>query len=44
MKNEDSQEKNIADTIKFALTWFIVAAPLAWGVFQTYQKALALFR
>ncbi|MBD2723007.1 MFS transporter small subunit [Hymenobacter armeniacus] len=26
------------------LAWLFVGVPLAWGVFQTFIKALALFR
>ena len=27
-----------------ALVWSLVGMPLAWGVYQTLQKALLLFR
>jgi hypothetical protein len=30
--------------VELALAWFVVAAPLLWGVAQTFNKALALFR
>lgn len=28
---------------KLALFWLIVGLPLAWGIWQTLQKSLALF-
>jgi len=30
--------------IKLLLAWSIVGVPLAWGVWQVFQKSLALFR
>ncbi len=30
--------------VKTALAWFAVGAPLAWGVWQTFVKALAIFQ
>jgi hypothetical protein len=30
--------------VKLALAWSIVGIPLAWGVWQVFQKSLALFR
>ena len=30
--------------IRLALSWLWVGIPLAWGVFQTAQRSLALFR
>ncbi len=30
--------------ISIALAWIAVGAPLAWGVYQTVIKSLALFR
>jgi hypothetical protein len=30
--------------VKLLLAWSIVGVPLAWGVWQVFQKSLALFR
>jgi hypothetical protein len=30
--------------IAAAVAWLLVGAPLAWGVFNTVKRALALFR
>lgn len=30
--------------VKLVLAWSIVGVPLAWGVWQVFQKSLALFR
>ncbi len=32
------------DGFKLALSWLWVAAPLAWGIFSTVVKSLALFK
>ena len=29
---------------RLALSWAIVGIPLAWGVYQVFEKSLALFR
>ena len=29
---------------KVLLLWFVVAIPLAWGVFKTLQNAMKLFQ
>jgi hypothetical protein len=29
---------------KLILAWALVGIPLAWGVWQVFQKSLALFR
>lgn len=29
--------------VAIAVAWIWVGVPLAWGIFQTFQKALALF-
>lgn len=31
------------DSVKLAVSWALVAAPLLWGVMQTVAKAAALF-
>ncbi|SFQ77357.1 MFS transporter small subunit [Hymenobacter arizonensis] len=31
-------------TLSLALAWVFVGVPLAWGVSQTFIKALALFK
>lgn len=33
-----------ADRAWLAFCWLWVGVPLAWGVFETVQKSLALFR
>ena len=30
--------------LRLVLAWSLVGAPLAWGVWQVFQKSLALFR
>jgi hypothetical protein len=30
--------------IGLTLAWLLVALPLLWGIWQTLQKAMALFR
>ena len=32
------------DGFKLALSWLWVGAPLAWGIFSTVVKSLALFK
>jgi len=29
--------------LKLAISWFIVAVPLAWGIWNTLQNAMKLF-
>lgn len=29
---------------RLAISWILVGVPLAWGVFQTFLKALPLFQ
>ena len=41
-QNDDKTGKG-NDTVKLALAWLAVGIPLAWGVVQTLEKALALF-
>ncbi|MFC5848198.1 MFS transporter small subunit [Deinococcus petrolearius] len=31
-------------TALIAVTWFVVAVPLLWGVWETLVKVVALFR
>jgi hypothetical protein len=31
-------------TVKLVGAWLLVGLPLAWGVWQVFQKSLALFR
>ncbi|WP_460613367.1 MULTISPECIES: MFS transporter small subunit [Hymenobacter] len=33
-----------SSTVSVAIAWLIVGIPLAWGVTQTFVKALALFK
>ncbi len=40
-QNEGNGQTN---PLQVALTWLFVATPLAWGVLQTVNKSLALFR
>ena len=40
-QNEGNGQTN---ALQITLTWLFVAAPLAWGVLQTVNKSLALFR
>lgn len=30
--------------VRLVLAWSLVGLPLAWGVWQVFQKSLALFR
>lgn len=30
--------------VAVTLAWLLVAVPLLWGIWQTLQKAMALFR
>jgi hypothetical protein len=32
------------NAVRLALAWLFVSIPLAWGVFQTLQKAVKLFQ
>lgn len=46
---ENTEEKRIDDGKKtsaaaVAIAWLLVGIPLAWGVFQTFTKSLALFQ
>ncbi len=38
----DNGVKTSAAAVAFA--WLLVGIPLAWGVFQTFTKSLALFQ
>ena len=46
----DNQKENRVTTdkktpaIAVALAWLLVGIPLAWGVYQTFIKSLALFQ
>ena len=40
-QNEGNRQTN---ALQITLTWLFVATPLAWGVLQTVNKSLALFR
>ena len=41
MSNTDKTKGT--DTVKLALAWLAVGIPLAWGVVETLEKAMALF-
>lgn len=41
MKNEPISSNTI---ILLAISWLWVGIPLAWGIYQTYLKSVALFR
>lgn len=36
--------KSRAEVLLLIVSWLLVAVPLLWGVYQTYQKSLPLFR
>jgi hypothetical protein len=36
--------ESTSSPVSIALAWIAVGAPLAWGVYQTVIKSLALFR
>ena len=42
--NQDQDGQSPTTPLQVALTWLFVATPLAWGVLQTVNKSLALFR
>src|SRR5580765_1950207 len=42
-KMENENEKH-TPAIAIAFAWFLVGIPLAWGVYQTFVKSLALFQ
>ncbi len=43
--DETGQESLSTNTIiKLVIAWLWVGLPLAWGLYQTYEKALPLFR
>ena len=42
MPNDSEPSKALI--IRLALAWTLVGTPLAWGVWQVFQKSLALFR
>lgn len=42
MENNENQV-NENHAVLLVLFWAYVLIPLGWGVFQTFQKALALF-
>ncbi|MDT5295183.1 MAG: hypothetical protein QOJ76_2063 [Acidobacteriota bacterium] len=29
---------------RLAISWLVVSVPLLWGIYQTFEKSLALFR
>lgn len=39
-----SSKASASSTGSLVLAWLVVGAPLAWGVSQTFIKALALFK
>ncbi|WP_426489625.1 MFS transporter small subunit [Hymenobacter sp. 102] len=42
--NHASSEVASSSTGSLVLAWLVVGLPLAWGVSQTFIKALALFK
>jgi len=38
-----SADESKSSPLTLVLAWLAVGAPLAWGVAQTFKKALALF-
>jgi hypothetical protein len=38
------QAPTVTAPVRLALAWGLVGVPLAWGVYQTFVKSLALFR
>lgn len=38
------ERQSATSWVLVALAWSLVGLPLAWGVYQTLQKALLLFR
>jgi hypothetical protein len=38
------QAPTVTAPLRLALAWGLVGVPLAWGVYQTFVKSLALFR
>jgi|GEM_PF-1307596 len=39
----EMQEKQEVPVARLVASWVLVGVPLAWGVFQTFLKALPLF-
>jgi hypothetical protein len=43
MPQDENKTRKRKDTVRLALAWLAVGLPLAWGVVQTLEKAMALF-
>jgi hypothetical protein len=39
-----SDDTSTSTRVELVLAWLAVGVPLAWGVWQTLQKSLALFQ
>ncbi|HEX5464404.1 MAG TPA: oxalate:formate antiporter [Burkholderiales bacterium] len=40
----DNEQSQASSPLLVLVFWLYVGIPLAWGVFSTFQKALALFK
>lgn len=40
----DSDGSSASTVVELAVAWALVGIPLAWGVWQVFQKSLDLFR
>ncbi|HET7635361.1 MAG TPA: oxalate:formate antiporter [Burkholderiales bacterium] len=40
----DNEQSQASNPLLVVIFWLYVGIPLAWGVFSTFQKAMALFR
>lgn len=39
-----TEHRSASSPISIALAWIVVGVPLAWGVWQTAVKSMALFK
>ncbi len=44
MTNESQPERSGGLALKLVGAWVLVGIPLAWGVWQVFQKSLDLFK
>ena len=42
-KMKHSKPNSISELLKISIFWLYVSIPLAWGIWSTLQKTMALF-
>ena len=42
--DKERAERSLGLAVRVAAAWALVGIPLAWGVWQVFQKSLDLFR